>query len=164
MMRGSLVFVAYAVQPLWTLLCVFPFLVSSTCYFPDSSVSPQDTPCEDTTEQSTCCGQGYACLSNHICMATGDEIQNPSATLYVRGSCTDPSWRSSDCPLFCINPDTPNYDDTVSSAGIGKCTNTTKDMYYCIDDDDDAVNCSAEQNVLIFEGSLSSRRWKVLFF
>ena len=129
--------------------------VASICYYPDGSVSPQDTPCRDDTAQSTCCGQGYACLSNSICAATGKEIQKPGATLYVRGSCTDKTWRSGDCPLFCLNP---QYDDVGGGEGIGKCPGENQ-LYYCIDSQ--PVNCSADKNVLIFEGKLprDSRWW-----
>src|SRR5690348_15730855 len=77
---------------------------TAICYYPDGSVAPQDTACQDNDEESTCCGQGYACLSNNICMSTGDETQKAGATTFVRGSCTDKTWRSNNCPLFCINP------------------------------------------------------------
>ncbi|RHZ47885.1 uncharacterized protein CDV56_104015 [Aspergillus thermomutatus] len=99
---------------LWLL---FPNPSLSTCYYPDGSVAPQDTPCQDSTKQATCCGQGYACLSNSICMATGDEIKKPG--------------------LF----------------GIAKCPNTDLDMYYCIDYNMGNVNCSAQHQVLIFQGT-----------
>ncbi|KAF7121625.1 hypothetical protein CNMCM5793_009096 [Aspergillus hiratsukae] len=119
---------------LWLL---FPDPSLSACYYPDA----------------TCCGQGYACLSNSLCMATGDEIKKTGATLYVRGSCTDPTWRSSACPLFCINPDPPNSDNLAGGQEIVKCPNTALDMYYCIDYNMENVNCSAQHNVLIFQGT-----------
>ncbi|EAW17221.1 uncharacterized protein NFIA_005840 [Aspergillus fischeri NRRL 181] len=86
-------------------------------------------------------------------MATGDEIKNPDASLYVRGSCTDQTWRSSACPLFCINPDPPNRNNLAGGQGIEKCPNTDLDMYYCIDYNMGNVNCSAQQQVLIFKGT-----------
>ncbi|KAH9990376.1 hypothetical protein F4779DRAFT_610077 [Xylariaceae sp. FL0662B] len=127
--------------------------VNSICYYPDGSVAPQDTPCQDASAESTCCGQGYACLSNNICMATGDEIQKSEASMYVRGSCTDKAWRSSSCPLFCINPKAPSNDLIAGGMGIEKCSNTTDDMYYCIDGNMDNVDCDKKLNVLSFKGA-----------
>ncbi|KAF4157108.1 hypothetical protein CNMCM6069_005880 [Aspergillus lentulus] len=132
---------------------VFPNPSLSACYYPDGSVAPQDTPCQDSTKQATCCGQGYACLSNSICMATGDEIKKPGASLYVRGSCTNQTWRSSACPLFGINQDPPNRDNLAGGQGIEKCPNTDLDMYYCINHNMGNVNCSAQHQVLIFQGT-----------
>src|SRR2546421_8865669 len=34
---------------------------SAACYFPDGSIAAQDTPCS-SNGNSTCCGNGYACL------------------------------------------------------------------------------------------------------
>lgn len=44
--------------------------------------------------------------------------------LYARESCTDHTWRSSACPLFCINPDPPNLNNLAGGQGIEKCPNT----------------------------------------
>ena len=140
---------------IYSLLCLSTFVLHSAaiCYYPDKeTVAPQDTPCSDSTSQSTCCGQGYACLSNHICIATGDELEKANATKYIRGSCTDQRWRSSECPLFCIDPD---VDNLTGGNGIGKCLGTTQDMYYCIDTGNTDNNCSASQNPLIFQGILN---------
>lgn len=141
---------------IYSFLCLSTFVLHSVaiCYYPDmETVAPQDTPCSDSTSQSTCCGQGYACLSNHICMATGDELKKAGATNYIRGSCTDQSWRSSECPQFCIDP---NVDNLTGGNGIGKCLNTTQDMYYCINTGNTDNNCSASQNPLIFQGQPSA--------
>lgn len=134
------------------LLCLFFPSAHSICYYPDGTVSSQDTPCQDESEQSTCCGQGYACLSNNICIATGDEIEKPGASTYVRGSCTDKNWRSSSCPSFCINGEAPNYDLLSGGMGIEKCANTTEDMYYCIDSGMEDVDCGEKKGVLSFQG------------
>lgn len=134
------------------LILLFPLSSYGICYYPDGSVAPQDTPCSDTSAESTCCGQGYACLSNNICMATGDEIIKNGATLYVRGSCTDQKWRSSSCPLFCINPKEPNFDLVAGGTGISKCDKTKDDVYYCIDENTNNVDCEKLVNVLSFQG------------
>ena len=85
-------------------------------------------------------------------MATGDELKKAGATKYVRGSCTDQSWRSSECPQFCIDP---NVDNLTGGNGIGKCLGTTQDMYYCTGTGNTDNNCSASQNPLIFQGVLN---------
>jgi hypothetical protein len=54
--------------------------------------------------------------------------------------------------LFCINPDPPNRDNLAGGQGIEKCPNTDLDMYYCIDHNMGNVNCSAQHQVLIFQG------------
>lgn len=72
--------------------------------------------------------------------------------LYARESCTDHTWRSSACPLFCINPDPPNLNNLAGGQGIEKCPNTDLDMYYCIDYNMGNANCSAQQQVLTFKG------------
>lgn len=86
-------------------------------------------------------------------MATGDELKKADAHKYVRGSCTDQSWRSSECPEFCIDP---NVDNLTGGNAIGKCLGTTQDMYYCIGPGNTDNNCSASQNPLIFQGQPSA--------
>src|SRR5271155_4564745 len=125
---------------------------SATCYFPDGNIAATDTPCL-SSGNSTCCGNGYACLSNRICMATGDEVQKPNASLYVRGSCTDQSWKDASCPLFCIG----NAQLGSGGVGIAKCPNTALDEYYCIDPEDSSANCIAESDVLLFSGNELSK-------
>lgn len=132
------------------LLIFFLLLISQSlaiCYYPDGSAASQDTPCNDETAESACCGQGYACLSNGVCKATGDELQKPGASTYVRGSCTDSNWRSSYCPSFCVNP---QYDNVAGGEGMGLCEDTSRVLFYCIDGL--SVNCTSEENVLLFVG------------
>ncbi len=73
-------------------------------------------------------------FTNHTPASAGD-------TPYVRGSCTDKSWRSANCPSFCVNPDAPYSDNTSGGAAMAKCSNTT-DLFYCIDLNTDAVSCA----------------------
>ncbi|KAF9871072.1 hypothetical protein CkaCkLH20_11489 [Colletotrichum karsti] len=61
-------------------------VVQAACYYPNGSIAPNDTPCRDDTAESACCGQGYACLSNGMCQATGQELQKGGATELVRGA------------------------------------------------------------------------------
>ncbi len=86
-------------------LCVaFISAVSAICYYPDASTAPQDTPCLNSAGDTFCCGEGYVCLSNRICKSVAATNDPNSQSTYVRGSCTDPTWRSSACPSFCIDP------------------------------------------------------------
>jgi len=120
---------------------------AAICYYSNGDPSPQDAPCGDDTDHSTCCGPGYACLSNNICMATGLEKQIPNAARYDRGSCTDKTWRSGRCPNFCVNA---AHNDTLDGGiGMAKCPGNL-DMYYCMDGA--SFNCQTGDNVLSFSG------------
>ncbi|KAF6804747.1 hypothetical protein CSOJ01_09967 [Colletotrichum sojae] len=119
------------------------------CYFPDGSVAA-DTPCQDGTDASVCCGSGYACLANGMCKATGKELQKSDATIFVRGSCTDKTWRSSKCPLFCIDQ------NNGGGAGVMKCQNTLEDPFYCAGLDPSQVDCSAKKGILFFQQSATA--------
>ncbi|CAM1511754.1 Fc.00g092670.m01.CDS01 [Cosmosporella sp. VM-42] len=130
-----------------------PCGVFAACYFPDGALSPNDTPCRDDSTQSTCCGQGYACLTNGICQATGEELVKSKASEFVRGSCTDITWRSANCPLFCM---TPGVDNTGGGNGIAKCENTEKDLYWCINGIQGGVDCKEARGVLYFPGTPSA--------
>lgn len=128
--------------------------VSATCYYPNGDVAPNDTPCRDDTENSLCCGQGYACLTNAICQATGDELQKPGASEFVRGSCTDDTFRSSSCPSFCTDP---KVDNVAGGMGIGKCPDTEQDLYWCVNVNQDEVSCEKKKGVLFFAGKKSNQ-------
>ena len=130
-------------------------VASAACYYPNGDIAPNDTPCQDDTDNAVCCGQGYACLSNGICQATGEELQKPYATEFVRGACTDKLFRSSKCPLFCIDPD---IDYVEGGMGLKKCANTDKDMYYCINDNKDDVDCENGEGVLYFAGKVGCHK------
>lgn len=93
-------------RTLATLLIAFPFLpfCAGICYFPDQqTIAQQNFPCRGGSDDSPCCGTSYACVSNGLCMKSNDTFDVNSAE-YVRGSCTDKTWRSAACPSFCIGP------------------------------------------------------------
>jgi hypothetical protein len=69
------------------------------CYFHNGDLAAFDIPCTNLTTLDDadipCCGSGRQCLENRMCSSVeGDP--NPS-----RGSCTDQSWQSGNCPQFC---------------------------------------------------------------
>lgn len=85
-------------QSCFFLYTVFVHSVASlnaTCYFPDGSVAPSDTPCPNIGSSASCCGQDSYCLSNGLCAV----IFRMS---YARGSCTDPTWKAIGCPNVCL--------------------------------------------------------------
>ncbi|RFU76343.1 hypothetical protein TARUN_5896 [Trichoderma arundinaceum] len=137
------------------LLVAFAAQAKALCYYPDGSAASGDVPCTDSTQNSACCGTGYACLSNGICQATGDELQKPGATEFVRGSCTDKSWRSSGCQTFCVNPD---EDFLAGGEGMAKCSNTSQDIYWCINSPNVELQktqdpCDDQNAIVFFPGT-----------
>lgn len=87
------------IMTLFTLYCLLlmvalPLQAHMSCYYPDGTYQPTDRPCNSNgTEESFCCGPGVTCLSDKVCDNFG----------YVRGSCTDQSFKSSACPNFCLS-------------------------------------------------------------
>lgn len=133
------------------ILAQLAVLAGAICYYPDGSVA-QDTPCTDSTAQSTCCGTGYACLglsaTFFLCEATGSELNKPGASQYVRGSCTDKSWRSGNCPSVCVDPKR----DLISGGnGVAACPGSDE-LFYCISKGLGVANCTTGFNLINFAG------------
>jgi hypothetical protein len=89
------------------------------CYYPDGGTAKGDYACNLTAEHSFCCAVGYNCLDNKICVAVGNSNWN-------RGSCTDKTWNSPECPQFCTNF-LPNKGSVVIDCGedVGVCCDDT---------------------------------------
>jgi hypothetical protein len=85
------------------------------CYYPDGGTAKGDYACNLTAEHSFCCAVGYNCLDNKICVAVGNSDWN-------RGSCTDKTWNSPECPQFCKN---------FSSSGGSWLVNCAEDAGVC---------------------------------
>lgn len=66
---------------------------AQNCYFPNGAVATGNFACNPTAKVSVCCGTDSVCLDNKVCLANNQET--------IRGSCTDQSWASSDCPGWC---------------------------------------------------------------
>lgn len=117
-----------------------------SCFYPDGSRADGDYACNLTAEASFCCAVGYSCLDNKICIGSGDGVQP-----YNRGSCTDQTWRSPDCPQFC--------QDFTPGGGswLVNCDRWADDKGVCCYDGlasqplDCCTNSSAE--VLLLDGS-----------
>ena len=132
-----------------------------TCYYPDGSPSPLDTPCNATAPASHCCSNHASCLSTGYCLGGYDG--SPAAL--TRGSCTDPNFHSGACAQHCKDtyPDRPNYLTIVGAtakgptyccnteydSGTGTCQNTTEPKPFTLDFGDIIINRQ--------DGSTSSR-------
>ena len=75
-------------------------VTASTCFYPSGAEASQDFVCNPLAKTSFCCGLGYACLGNKLCVRTAEATDNNPA-LFNRGSCTDQTFESPDCPQFC---------------------------------------------------------------
>lgn len=97
-------------------------------YCPNGDLAPNNVPCEDSIENSLCCGQGYARLTKDIFQAIRDDLQKPGATESVRGSCTDKTFRSLGCRSVCLQVQVyPRVENTAGEMGTGKCQGTDED-------------------------------------
>lgn len=154
------------INPFYALVAL-PKAVHSICYWPDGAFAADYSPCNPNAVNSTCCGQGFACLSNNICMATSLQIQAAvfGGSKYIRGSCTDRSWTDASCPSFCVTP--ANRDNLSGYMGIIQCDGVSaggKDMYFCQDGATDnksvADNCASRG--LVFPGKASLHDVKLM--
>ncbi|KAF2263884.1 hypothetical protein CC78DRAFT_262699 [Lojkania enalia] len=73
---------------------------NSTCYYP-SGLENKGSPCDSDSEISSCCGPGFVCLSNGLCLP-GPELKQEYRYEFYRSGCTDASWNSTQCPQYCI--------------------------------------------------------------
>lgn len=70
-------------------------LAVAACFFPNGEVA-QDMPCNASAAVGVCCG-GYP---NKMVCLDGGRCQENTGTIY-RGTCTDQTWSSPECPQFC---------------------------------------------------------------
>lgn len=139
-------------MPKITLILLAPSIVRALCWFPDGqTVAVSDEPC-DPNGNSTCCGPGWACLSNNICERTSYVSNSSAGSQYVRGSCTDPTWNSPNCPRYCDNP--AIGDNLQGGIGMLPCPNSDLE-WYCEDSGTSTLNCAATQGVFTFQGVLT---------
>lgn len=69
--------------------------LATTCYDSTGAVT-DNVPCNPDADVSVCCGAnqyGIACLDNKLCQGWDGQV--------FRGTCTDKTWKSPDCPQFC---------------------------------------------------------------
>ncbi|KAM0280637.1 hypothetical protein ACHAQH_003944 [Verticillium albo-atrum] len=129
---------------------------SQSCFFPNGTVAAGDmAACGGggaDTAHSHCCNQGWACLSNGLCMAAGqDPAQLADATI-LRGACTDQSWASPDCPRWCTDPE--EIDNLNVPQPITACQGS-RDVFFCVNADD-AGDCDEDEETIRFSGGSPS--------
>lgn len=109
---------------------------AQTCYNQNDSIDPPSVPCYPAnstgTSQSFCCPVGRQCYTNGLC---GPSNTDPN---YGRLSCTDPTWRSPECPQFCLSNDGAGGAVVVLCPGTDQqycCSNLARDgtTYGCCD-------------------------------
>lgn len=127
--------------------------LAQQCYYPNQVVAPNDVPCQTNGLVSFCCSSGYVCLDNKICMLEASSpVNQDSSDQYWRGSCTDQTWSSPDCPLYCLN--TTNGDSVGGPSMMNICPDATED-YFCIDHISNEGNCGGgSSNLLQFNGTI----------
>lgn len=110
----------------------------AACYYPNGDLSPDDVPCNSSAEASVCCGRGWMCLSNGVCMLSQDSTVGSISGAHVgstyRASCTDRSWNSTKCPSFCkTSPWKLDVYQAISSCGEHSwcCQNKSTNEIYC---------------------------------
>ncbi|AEO66599.1 uncharacterized protein THITE_118802 [Thermothielavioides terrestris NRRL 8126] len=102
------------------------------CYYPNTNEATGDFPCDPDAAVSMCCGEGSMCLSNKSC-------KGPKQNM-IRGSCTDQTWESLDCPLYCYLGESVGSSDVnfpsmlpihANLARNGKVANIGPDLISC---------------------------------
>ncbi|OAP58625.1 hypothetical protein AYL99_07715 [Fonsecaea erecta] len=124
------------------LVFFIPRLASATCYWQNStlapddpySIAPDDTACFPDQENSACCGTGLTCLSDGVCY-----IEQSGNGYYYRGTCTDRTWDSQQCPGWCF------AQNANTSIPLLKC-DTAQDWYCCPGDSE--CSCDTGKNAV----------------
>ncbi|EXJ89806.1 hypothetical protein A1O3_02873 [Capronia epimyces CBS 606.96] len=124
------------------LLLLTPRLAGATCYWQNStlapddpySIAPDDTACFPEQENSPCCGTGWTCLSDGVCY-----IEQEGSSFYYRGTCTDRTWDSQQCPGWCF------AQNSNTSIPLIKC-DSEQDWYCCPGDPD--CSCSSGKDAV----------------
>lgn len=120
----------------------------SLCYFPDGTQAVNDKPCTDNP-LATCCGQGFACLSNGLCVAVEDVKKTADQIPYFRASCTDKKWQTSHCPKFCVDPKMDRQDWAEQ---VSPCPNSNT-AFFCNRPGGPKPDCDNNKNIFTFSGS-----------
>ncbi|RDW85637.1 hypothetical protein BP5796_03962 [Coleophoma crateriformis] len=86
--------------------------MASDCYYPNGNLS-SDVSCGTASSgASVCCPSGSSCgdVTSGICTSTGN--------VALRGSCTDQTWKDSNCPSLCAGV------DLAGNAIVTQCSNS----------------------------------------
>lgn len=135
------------------LSAVLSRIANATCYFPDGTIAASHRLCHVGVKHSVCCRDGYGCLSNGVCSLVeyawrADKVD----PVYLRGSCTDETWRDPVCPKFCLEDGT----DGNPEYGMIRCENANQEVFLC--QTRDGRNCSDREWLVSFSGTVLSLR------
>ena len=83
-------------------------LSHQTCFNQAGTAVPDDHSCSDTDEFSFCCGEGWNCLEDFVCIYNGTNDPGVAQGTLARGTCTDQSWQSPNCPHYCESAADPS--------------------------------------------------------
>lgn len=76
---------------------------TAACCYPNGDLQVSDVAWNSSANVSICYGPGWSYSSNSVCMLSQDtgvgSISRIGST--YRSSCTDKTWKSSECPAFC---------------------------------------------------------------
>ena len=94
---------------------------SDLCYTPDGLSDSSQWACGNKLRGSfsTCCDDGWACLSNGLCADPSDN------STFRRGTCTDSTWSSPVCPHVCLSQ------ARIAPAELVLCTNDPANASFC---------------------------------
>ncbi|KAJ4325467.1 hypothetical protein N0V94_000610 [Neodidymelliopsis sp. IMI 364377] len=119
---------------LLTILTCSATVLAQKCYFPNGGEVASDTVCNPNALVSACCYDNQACLSNGLCVS---DPHDPVKARLHRGTCTDASWKSGNCPRHCLDIDN-------NGVPVYSCNATTTDSYCCYDGCDCNANSASE--------------------
>lgn len=122
----SYLLLVYAMYTLFGIYAVLRLSSTAfaTCYFPNGNAVDSDTACNPNALESACCFDNQACLSNGLCVS---DPRDPEKMRLHRGTCTDHSWKSGNCPRECL-------DVNNNGAPVYSCNVTDVASYCCYDD------------------------------
>jgi hypothetical protein len=72
--------------------------VQSACYNPDGALAQGNFPCFLDQKNSPCCGSNTICEDSGLCKV----LDSVGVSDLIRGTCTDPTWSSPECPAYCL--------------------------------------------------------------
>ncbi|KAG9230453.1 hypothetical protein BJ875DRAFT_445006 [Amylocarpus encephaloides] len=124
---------------------------SKKCYYPNGLEAVDDIACGTRGDNSVCCGKGFVCLSNALCMDNSTVVDGKIAGTLWRGSCTDRDWKSSICPESCINSTGPYAGNTASGQQLMKCDGMPN-TYMCLNGQSGS-DCSNPGNLFLIQGA-----------
>lgn len=85
----------FSVAAATSFLSVTLAAVGDICFYPDGiTTEPTHKPCNTTLSTSACCDPLDSCSTSGLCLGRSGFV--------YRGSCTDRTWKSANCPTTCL--------------------------------------------------------------